>query len=360
MGTAMDRIGPRRIVSFLPLVSAFGAFLFASSQSLGLAFFARLLIGIGMACVLMGTFKVLTGWFSPNQFATMIGLTYSVGTLGNILATSPLAYLASLLGWRLTFVMIGVVTILLCAAVLKIVTDRPGGARADCIDRPVTERQDQVPLLSTLRILLKNLTFWQISAATFFRYGTFVAIQGLWGGPYLMETMGYSPIRAGNTLMMMSLGGIIGAPLGGRLSDRVFLSRKKVVMGGMCAYGLGLLFLLSWFRITHEVFYYVLFFYLGFFSSFGMILYSHVKEIFDIRMAATAMTAINFFTMMGAAVFMQAMGKVIELFPIEAGHYAPQAYNTAFLSCIFAVGLAIAFYSLARDTKPVAAVAHAP
>ena len=58
-----------------------------------------------------------------------------------------------------------------------------------------------------------------------------------------MQTMGYSAIRAGNILMMMSLGGIVGAPLGGRLSDRVFLSRKKVVMGGMCAYGLGLLFL---------------------------------------------------------------------------------------------------------------------
>ena len=318
------------------------------------------MIGIGMACVLMGTFKVLTAWFSPSQFGTMIGLTYSVGTLGNILATSPLAYVASLLGWRLTFVMVGVVTILLCAAVLKIVTDRPDRARVDCIDRPATQREEQIPILPTLRIILRNLTFWQISTATFFRYGTFVAIQGLWGGPYLMETMGYSPVRAGSILMMMPLGGIVGAPLGGRLSDRVFLSRKKVVMGGMCAYGLGLLFLLDWVPITHEVFHYALFFWLGFFSSFGMILYSHVKEIFDIRMAATAMTAINFFTMMGAAVFMQAMGKVIELFPQEAGHYSPQAYNVAFLSCIFATALAIAFYSFSKDTNPVAGVAHPP
>ncbi|NIN01236.1 MAG: MFS transporter, partial [candidate division Zixibacteria bacterium] len=103
-------------------------------------------------------------------------------------------------------------------------------------------------------------------------------------------------IKAGNILMMMSLGGIIGAPLGGRLSDKVFLSRKKVVIVGMLAFAMGLFFLTGWTQITDQKFYYGLFFGLGFFSTFGMVLYSHVKELFNVRIAATAMTAINFFT----------------------------------------------------------------
>jgi sugar phosphate permease len=352
MGAAIDRIGPRIIVAVLPLVTALGAFLFALSESFTLAFIARLLIGMGMACVLMGTFKVFTAWFSPDEFGTMIGLTHSVGTLGNILATSPLAYLTILLGWRTSFVIIGIVTILTCAIVFKVVRDRPGGPKGERVTENVTDKEEHIPIPLSLRMIFGKLAFWQISTAVFFRHGTSGAIRGLWGGPYLMDVLGYSPIRAGNILMMMSLGAIIGGPLGGKLSDRVFRSRKKVVIGGMSAYAMGIFFLTGWARITHEVFYYGLFFCLGFFMSFGIVIFSHIKELFDIRMAATAMTAVNFFAMMGAAVFMQAMGKVIEIFPKVGGVYPPSAYHTAFTLCLLGIAIAIAFYGFSKDTKP--------
>ncbi len=352
MGTALDRIGPRIIITVLPLLTALGAFLFSLSEGFTLAFIARLLMGMGMACVLMGTFKALTAWFPPDEFATMVGLTYSVGTLGNILATSPLAYMASLLSWRTSFVIIGMATILACALVFKVVRDRPGGQKAEQVTGHAAEKEGHIPILFSLRILFGSLAFWQISATNFFRYGTFVAIQGLWGGPYLMDVLGYSPIRAGNILMMMALGVIIGGPLGGRLSDRVFRSRKKVVIGGMFAYAVGIFFLTGWTRITHEVFYYGLFFSLGFSMSAGMVVFSQIKELFDIRMCATAMTASNFFTMMGSAVYMQAMGKIIEIFPNVGGIYPPRAYHIAFSSCLLGIAITLSFYGFSKDTRP--------
>lgn len=352
MGMALDRVGPRLMIATFPLLTALGAFLFAFSETFTLAFIARLLMGMGMACVLMGTFKALTTWFTPDEFATMIGLTYSVGTLGNILATSPLAYMASLVGWRISFVIIGIATILLCTMVFKVVRDRPESPREDRVAGTVSKKRERIPILLSLRMIFKSIAFWQISAANFFRYGTFVAIQGLWAGPYLMDALGYSPIQAGNTLLMMSLGGIIGGPLGGRLSDRVLRSRKKVVIWGMCAYGMGIFFLTGSTSITSDVFYYVLFLCLGCFMSFGMVVFSHIKELFDTRMAATAMTAINFFTMMGAAVFTQGMGRIIEIFPKVGGIYPPRAYHIAFLSCLLGVALAVAFYSFSKDTTP--------
>jgi sugar phosphate permease len=351
MGTALDRIGPRIMISTLPLLTALGAFLFASSGTFTLAFIARLLMGMGMSCVLMGTFKALTAWFSADEFATMIGLTYSVGTLGNILATSPLAYMASLVGWRISFVFIGIATILICALVFKVVRDHPESPKEGWIAES-KPKEDHIPILLSLRMIFGSLAFWQISMVNFFRYGTFVAIQGLWAGPYLMDALGHSPIQAGNILLMMSLGGIIGGPLGGRLSDKVFRSRKKVVILGMCAYGTGIFFLTGWTTITSPVFYYGLFLCLGCFMSFGMVVFSHIKELFDTRMAATAMTAINFFTMMGAAVFTQGMGRVIEIFPRVGGVYPSRAYHIAFLSCLLGVVLAAAFYGFSKDTTP--------
>ena len=351
MGMALDRVGPRLMIATFPLLTALGAFLFAFSETFTLAFIARLLMGMGMACVLMGTFKALTAWFTPDEFATMIGLTYSVGTVGNILATSPLAYMALLMGWRISFVIIGIATILICALVFKVVRDRPESPEEGWISESKS-KEEHIPILLSLRMIFGSLVFWQISMVNFFRYGTFVAIQGLWAGPYLMDALGYSPIQAGNILLMMSLGGIIGGPLGGRLSDRVLRSRKKVVIWGMCAYGMGIFFLTGSTSITSDVFYYVLFLCLGCFMSFGMVVFSHIKELFDTRMAATAMTAINFFTMMGAAVFTQGMGTVIEIFPKVGGIYPPRAYHIAFLSCLLGIALAIAFYGFSKDTKP--------
>jgi len=352
MGPALDRIGPRIMIAVLPLVSALGAFLFALSQGFALALFARFLIGLGMACVLMGTFKVLTAWFPSDKFATMIGLTYSVGTLGNILATSPLAYLAAQLGWRSSTVIIGIVTVLTCFLVFKIVRDRPESVTGERVARNMLGKETHIPIRVSLRMIFGSLAFWQISTTNFFRYGTFVAIQGLWGGPYLMDVLGYSPIRAGNVLMMMSLGAVVGGPLGGQLSDTVFRSRKKVVVGGMSAYALGIFFLTGWTRSAHEVFYYGLFFSLGFFMTFGMVVFSQIKELFDVRMSATAMTAVNFFAMMGAAISMHVMGKIIEIFPKVGEVYPPRAYHIAFGSCLLGTAIALAFYGFSKDTKP--------
>jgi hypothetical protein len=46
----------------------------------------RLLLGVGMACNLMGPLKLITTWFSPLHFATLFAILVSVGTAGNIAA----------------------------------------------------------------------------------------------------------------------------------------------------------------------------------------------------------------------------------------------------------------------------------
>ena len=113
MGPMLDRIGPRIIITSFSLIGALGAFLFAFANSFAAALVGRILIGVGMASALMGSFKVFTLRFSPDRFATLVGILLSIGTLGNILAASPLAYLTSSIGWRMTFILAGGITALL-------------------------------------------------------------------------------------------------------------------------------------------------------------------------------------------------------------------------------------------------------
>jgi predicted MFS family arabinose efflux permease len=66
-----------------------------------------------MASILMGSLKVFTLQFPPEKFATLMGTLISVGTLGSILAASPLAYFTSTIGWRTTFIIAGGITAVL-------------------------------------------------------------------------------------------------------------------------------------------------------------------------------------------------------------------------------------------------------
>lgn len=58
-----------------------------------------------------------------------------------------------------------------------------------------------------------------------------------------MDVVGLSPIEAGNLLLVLNTGLIIGSPLSGWLSDRVLGSRKGVVMAGLTAMAISLLVL---------------------------------------------------------------------------------------------------------------------
>ena len=89
IGLLLDKVGPRKLMTILSLTGILGAFVFSVADSLGMGLFGRILLGIGMACNLMGTFKLLTQWFEPLIFATLSGIVISIGTLGNIVATTP-------------------------------------------------------------------------------------------------------------------------------------------------------------------------------------------------------------------------------------------------------------------------------
>jgi MFS family permease len=348
MGPMLDRIGPRIVVTFFPLIGALGSFLFALGESFTSVLFGRILIGAGMASVLMGSFKVFTLRFPPEKFATLAGISLSIGTLGSFFAASPLAYLASTIGWRMTFIFAGGITTILAILVFWAL----GGEKRKeetLIFRPSSE--PAIGVIQSIRMVLGSLAFWQMGTIAFFRYGTFIGLQGLWLGPYLMEIKGYSPIQAGNVLTFLAIGAIIGGPVAGRLSDQIFHSRKGVALWGLSLYGLSLFPLIGILRIESLFWYGLIFFFIGFFSSFGMLVYSHAKELFPITISATVMAGVNFFTMAGGALFMPTLGKVIESFPRVDHTYPPEAYHLSFLICFLGMIAGLIFYAFSKREK---------
>ena len=121
----LDKVGAKRLMIGLSFLGMAGAIMFSLAQGLGMGLAGRLLLGVGMACNLMGPLKLLMEWFPPRTFATLSGLLYAIGTLGNIVAATPLVLLVEQFGWRLSFQAIIAVHLLLTLALFWVVQDRP-------------------------------------------------------------------------------------------------------------------------------------------------------------------------------------------------------------------------------------------
>jgi MFS family permease len=323
----LDKVGAKRLMITLSFLGMTGAIMFSLAESLGTGLAGRLLLGVGMACNLMGPLKLLTEWFPPSGFGTISGLLYAIGTLGSIVAATPLVLLVEQFGWRLSFQAIIAFHLLLTIALFWVVQERPPAKSKAAA--PVTSGSP----FKNLAILMRSKDYWIISAGTFVRYGTHAALQTLWAGPLLMEALRFSPVQAGNILLAMNIGLIVGGPLWGAVSDRVFKTPKWVVGGGLLVLALITFMLRALPQGTSVLVAGAIFLAFGLASASGMHVYAHIKALVPKEMAGAAMSGTNFFTMMGPAVFLQGLGIVMQgLYP-QASR-GPEAFGTALLICV--------------------------
>ncbi|MBW1704862.1 MAG: MFS transporter [Deltaproteobacteria bacterium] len=347
LGPILDRVGAKTTMLFLNVIGVCGTLIFAGTASLAGGVMGRALLGVGMAANFMGTLKLLTYWFEPKKFASLSGLVLALGTLGSLAATTPLALMVQSLGWRGSFYALAGLNFLLIICLFLFVQDRPSGKQTPIVRSP--DRATSLPLTVSIKRLFSSWSFWAISFSIFLRYGSFASIQALWAGPFLMEYLGLSHVTAGNLLLMISIAFILGSPTGGMLSDRVFRSRKSIVILASCITALTVFVLSKWQGTFYLPLLGALFFVLGFFASFNQISYAHIKELMPEEMSGTAMAGINFFTMLGAGVFIHGLGGVIKQISGDLTQNG-EAYSAAFLICSVALFVSAGLYLTTRDS----------
>ena len=72
VGLAVDRWGPKRVLSWAVALGAAGGLIFATADTLGSAGVGRFLVGAGGGVVFVCTLKIVTDWFPPHRLAMLI------------------------------------------------------------------------------------------------------------------------------------------------------------------------------------------------------------------------------------------------------------------------------------------------
>ena len=235
VGYLSDRFGPRRVICYWSLMAAAGCFLFGLAPGIGWASAGRALIGIGVAGVYVPAMKAFSQWFRKEDFATMIGLLMSIGNLGAVVATTPLAWAAGSWGWRVTFFLIGGITVALAFAILLFTRDyQPSSATIPSV--PAVDPEGNQGSRSKIIQVLASGQFWIIAMIFFGIYGTLVTLQGLWATPFLMSAFDIDRLFASKINMLIPVGVIMGAPLFGWLPKRFSMDKRNILIAILVVY----------------------------------------------------------------------------------------------------------------------------
>lgn len=328
VGILSDSWGPKKTIVLFSLIAALGAIGFGLAPYFGLAVAARSLVGLGLAAVFVSSMKIFGLWFRGAQLARVAGALMAVGGIGWFSATTPLAILSEMVGWRSAVVIVGVISLAVIFLIWKFVEDSPeekGLPPVVGAGEALAGRRD---VLKDLKVILKNRHFWSIAIWFIMRGGALFGFFGLWAGPYLTDVYGFSKGAAGNILSMIAFAMIFVSPVIGHLSDKTLKSRKKILVWSSALNVLCFACALFFFDRLKMVELYVLFFFMGVtISSVGTVAIVTTKELFRDEIAGTSMGMINVFPFIGAIIFQPLMGYVLDRAGNSGGTYPLFAYR---------------------------------
>jgi len=335
-GLLSDSWGPRKTITLFFCVAFFGSLLLGLAPTPFLAIVGRTLVGLGVAMLFVPTMKVLAEWFRIREFAMMTGILVGMGGLGSLFAATPLALLSSWIGWRLSFVSVGILTLILGALVWFVVRDRPADKGLPSLAETAQTDAPGIGLMDGVKMVLSSRAFWPVAVWFFFDCAVFFAFGGLWGGPYLMEICGLTKTHAGQVLSMLAIGMIVGSPLLSFLSNNVFKGRKSIlVLSSSITLVLTAILAFLTDRIPVPALYFLC---LGlgiFASAIVAIGFTTAKELFPVKIAGTATGLVNLFPFLGGAVFQPLLGYALESHGRVEGMFTLAGYRQAFLLLFF-------------------------
>jgi sugar phosphate permease len=350
-GLLSDSWGPRKTITFFFMVAFGGSVLMGLAPSLFWAIVGRGLVGMGIAMLFVPTMKVLAEWFRVREFAFMTGILMAMGGVGSLTAAAPLAFLSSWVGWRFSFIAVGVITFLLALLVWTFVRDRPADLGWPSPGEARVIAPQPIGLMEGVRRVLTSAPFWPLALWFFFICAIFLAFGGLWGGPYLIHIYGLSKGEAGRVLSMLGIGLIAGSPLLGFASNSLFNGRKPVIILAS-AMALFLTAPLAFFteRIPLPGLYLICLG-LGMFTSAIVVVgFTSAKELFPVQIAGTATGLVNFFPFVGGAVFQPLLGYLLESQGKVQDAYTLQGYRHAFFALFLCALAALASSLLLKET----------
>ena len=311
VGAAMDRFGVRPVSLSLLGGTIVGAI--ASGFATGPESFAfgQLMLGIATSGMLMCPMTLAAKQLSAARFGLWSGAILSIGNIGMLLSSSPLAFVVDHYGWRAGFWIAAAGGLAVALAVFALVPNQPA-----------EQKDNASPLGQMIEVLRLGLSrpLRGLIALALVSLATSLVLRGLWGGPWLMQVKGLSRVEAGNQLGAFTLAMIAGPLCIGMIDRR--LGRRRELVASTHLVGAVLLALMAlgaphyavaWLfgvPVMPPQYDLVLFVLIGLATSAQPLLFGMSRQLVDAQVAGKALAAVNLAFFLGAALMQSITGAV--------------------------------------------------
>lgn len=335
LGVLLDRFGPRRVEGLLLLFAALGALLFSRAEHLTSLVIGRAFIGFGVSACLMAAFKAYAIWIPRDKWPMINGLQMAAGGLGALAATSPVEAALRLTDWRGVFFCLSLITLVIAGCVMFVVPEKSGESTKESLHSQ----------LRGIGEVFTSPVFWRTAPLTTISQATFMAIQGLWAGPWLTHIAQLARPEVARTLFAVALAMVAGFIVLGSAAER--LNRRGVPVATTAVAGMTifmvvqllLLFPPPGLTMTLWVGF-------GFFGTSGVIAYSALAQAFPVQLSGRVTTALNLLVFVAAFCCQWAIGAIIGFCADGDGTLVNAAgFNAAFILLLL-LELAGLFYYL--------------
>ncbi len=349
LGILLDRYGPRRVEAGLLLVAALGCAVFAAGRALPELALGRGLIGLGVSACLMASFKAFSLWFPIERQASLNAAVMAAGGLGAVSATAPLAWALPLAGWRGIFAALSLLAGAAAFGILTTPEKRAAGGTETLVQQ-----------LRALGGILRSRVYWRYAPQTAMLSGGFMALQGLWAGPWLMSFNGYARDAAAFHLLLTSIAMTIGFVSLAAFVTR--LARAGIPTQRFLAVGIGVGIALLALIVADVGATHLLWFGMGLVFSVTNLSYALLGANFPLQLQGRANTALNLAAFVGAFGIQWGIGALVD-FLGGAGLGTRESFRIAFAILLALQACAWGWFLLGArtraDRRPGASVGRA-
>ena len=200
MGNWLDRYGPKKTATVLMGFGVLGCVGFAVAQNFYGLWVARILTGIGVSGCLMAPLTGNRRWLTPNGQLRANSWLLMTGSLGMLMSTLPVQWLLPVTGWRVMFLGVGVI---LLGSMFCIYIWVPKWRTQVHVE--VNQGAENETWFSAYAQVIKHPYFKKSAPIGFMGYGSLLAIQTLWAGPWMVSVDNYSQVQSAQGLFVINL-----------------------------------------------------------------------------------------------------------------------------------------------------------
>ena len=229
MGGLTDRFGPRIVVSFCGFFLGLGYLLMSQVNTVWqLYLFYGVIIGIGMSGLWVPLLSSVARWFTGRR-SLMTGIVICGLTIGQLVAPPVISRLISAYDWRLSYVILGGVAMIIVITAAQFMKRDPGWAGQLRGGRNEEKEIKSNPGDFSLGEAVHTMQFW-LAIIVFFCFGYSAFAITVHIVPHSIG-IGISGINAANVLAVNGGISTVGNfVLGGIVGDRIG-NRKAFIIG---------------------------------------------------------------------------------------------------------------------------------